>query len=146
MQLLIEACTRIMNYIFIKTRKILQLCTQYAYAKLAMIFFGGENVVYSIAALQSWEQPFLSVLVFLVYVFICFRSMNEDLCACWTRFYLEKFPVRRFLCELIWVECRVMWFQLLCTGLLTSDQVYLLLYVYVHDSAEMLLILFKLRF
>lgn len=108
-----------------------------------MIFFGGENVVYSIAALQSWEQPFLSVLVFLVYVFICFRSMNEDLCACWTRFYLEKFPVRRFLCELIWVECRVMWFQLLCTGLLTSDQVYLLLYVYVHDSAEMLFILLK---
>lgn len=47
------------------------------------------------------------VLVFLVYVFICFRSMNEDLSACWTRFCLEEFPVRRFLCELFLVECFV---------------------------------------
>lgn len=61
------------------------------------------RVVYSIA-LQSWEQPCLSVLVFLVYVFICFRSMNEDLSACWTWFYLEDFPVRRIFCELFWVE------------------------------------------
>lgn len=75
--------------------------------------------------------------------------MNEDLSACWTRFCLEEFPVRRFLCELFFsrVFCTCD-FNSCCVLVLAcllgiSDPVELLLYVYVHDSAEMLFILFK---
>lgn len=65
--------------------------------------------------------------------------MNEDLSACWTRFCLEEFPVRRFLCELFWVECCVHVISAAVYWYLPAYWVFLILLNFCSMSMSMIL-------